>query len=200
VLGDHGRALHRAALGIDNSPVVSEHRRQSISQERTFAQDLSDAEALARELLRMSEHVAASLRGAGQVAQTVRVKLRYADFSTVTRQMRLEQPTDQGQRIYEAASGLFQKHWHARRPLRLLGLGVSGLLDRAGYQLELFDNSDHKRARLDRALDGIRGRFGRGAIQRASLARREPHLRDEDAHGATPSVEPGPESRKPPRN
>lgn len=200
VLGDHGRALRRAALGIDNSPVVSERWRQSISRERTFAQDLSDAETLARELLRMSEHVAASLRAAGQVAQTVRIKLRYTDFDTFTRQVRLDQPTDQGQQLYEAALGLFEEHWRTRRPLRLLGVGVSGLLEGAGYQLELFDDADQRRACLDRAVDEIRGRFGRDAIQRASLARRGSHSRDEDVSGVTPPAAPGPESRKPPHS
>ncbi len=172
VLGDHGAALRRAARGLDASPVKHRQRRQSISQEQTFAEDVSDPTVLARELLRMSEHVAASLRSAGQVAQTVRIKIRYADFATVTRQVSLEQPTDQGQRICEAAQELLDKHWRGRRPLRLLGVGVTGLIKGAGYQLHLFDDMDQRRALLDRTVDEIRGRFGRDAIQRASLTSR----------------------------
>jgi DNA polymerase-4 len=199
VLGDHGRGLHRASLGIDDSPVVSEHQRQSISQERTFSRDVDEPDVLAKELLRMSEHVAARLRSANQVAQTVRIKLRYADFTTLTRQVRLDQPTDQGQRVHEAAATLFHQHWRGR-PLRLLGVGVSGLLDGAGYQLDLFDDLDQRRASLDRALDTIRDRFGRDAIQRASLAKPGRRAEDDREDDATPPAEPAPRSPKPPHS
>ncbi len=200
VLGDRGRALRRAAMGVDSSPVTSDQRRQTISQERTYAEDLSDPEVLGRELLRMSENLAASLRAGGQVAQTVRIKLRYPDFATVTRQMRLERPTDQGQQIFKAAQQLLDKHWRRRRALRLLGVGVSGLLEGAGYQLELFDDTVQRRALLDRAVDEIRGRFGRDAIQRASLARWGKGSGENGSPDSTPPVERGPGSRKPPRS
>jgi len=199
VLGDHGRGLYRAALGIDAASVVSGHRRQSISQERTFAQDVSDRCVLAKELLRMSEHVASSMRTANQVAQTVRIKLRDADFTTLTRQVRLDQPTDQGQQVHAAAAALFKRHWKGR-PLRLLGVGVSGLLDGAGYQLDLFDDLDQRRARLDRTLDKIRDRFGYEVIQRASLAKREPRSNPVENDETRPPAEPEPGSRKPPHS
>ncbi|MGC9359435.1 MAG: DNA polymerase IV [Anaerolineae bacterium] len=200
VLGDHGAALRRAARGVDASPVKRHQQRQSISQERTFAEDVGDPTVLARELLRMSEHLAASLRSAGQVAQTVRIKIRYPDFATVTRQMRLEQPTDQGQQICEAAQELLDKHWRRTRSLRLVGVGVTGLIEGAGYQLELFDDADQRRALLNRTLDEIRERFGQDAIQRASLTKRAKDSEDGDAPSSIPRGGPEPGSRKPPHS
>jgi DNA polymerase-4 len=116
----------------------------------------------------MRARVGAGLRREGLVGQTVRIKMRYGDFTTVTRQVTLERPTDQTQVIYARAEELWRRNW-AQQPLRLIGLGAAGLLDGAGYQLDLFDDTDRRAIRLNRALDEIRERFGRGAIQRASL-------------------------------
>jgi DNA polymerase-4 len=127
---------------------------------------------LRRTLLSMSERLAGRLREDGLVAQTVRLKLRFPDFNTVTRQSRLEQPTDQGPVIYEAAQQLLRAHLPARRKVRLIGLSLTGLLEEGGYQLQLFDRSDQRRIDIDRAVDDIRERYGREAIVRASLLRK----------------------------
>jgi len=169
--GDAGHHLYRGARGIDAGRVQAGRERRSISQERTFGRDEGDERVLERTLLEMSEHVAARLRAEGLVAETVRLKLRTPAFVTSTRQAALAQPTDQGQAIYSAARELLAANWRPGQRLRLLGVGVSGLLDHSGYQLSLFDRSDQRRARLDRTLDEIRGRFGREAITRASLLR-----------------------------
>jgi len=180
--GDLGRGLYLNARGIDRRPVgdiarslrVHGSREQrSISQERTFSQDVGDRKILLRTLLSMTESVAARLRRRRLVAQTVRIKLRRADFTTFTRQQTLDQPTDQGQVIYERARRLLERNWREGQMLRLLGVGVSGLLDDAGYQLSLFDRTDQRRTRLNRALDDIQARFGREAITRASLLEEE---------------------------
>ena len=144
------------------------HERRSISQERTFAQDIADGETIYRTLLGMSEDLAARLRKHRLVAQTVRLKLRYPDFSTGTRQVTLPQPTDQGQVIHQAARALLRANWREGQLLRLLGLAVSGLLE-SGYQLRLLDQGDQRRIRLNEALDQIRDKFGHDAIVRASL-------------------------------
>lgn len=167
--GDAGRHLYRGARGIDMAPVQTVRERRSISQERTFGRDEGGRRVLERTLLAMSENVAARLREQGLVAETVRLKLRTPAFVTYTRQASLAQATDQGQVIYATALQLFQQNWRQGQQLRLLGVGVSGLLDHSGYQLNLFDHGDQRRTRLNRALDEIRRRFGRDAITRASL-------------------------------
>lgn len=167
--GKVGHRLYLAARGIDDSEVQVHHRRRSISQEMTFAQDTADVSLLHRRILAMSEKVASRLRRDGLVAQTVWIKMRYTDFTTFTRQLTLEHPTDQAGVIDDVARRLLDENWRQIRPLRLLGVGVSNLIGESGYQLRLFDRSDQRRARLNRALDDIRDRFGPDAIGRASL-------------------------------
>jgi DNA polymerase-4 len=180
--GEMGRSLYFGARGTDLNPVRISHERRSISQERTFARDIGDGETVRRLLLQMSEDLASSLRRQQLIAQTVRIKLRYPDFTTVTRQVTLAQPTDQGAVVLEAAQQLLAHNWHDGQLLRLFGVAVSGLLDGAGYQLSLFEQVDQKQIRLDKALDEIRDRFGRRAITRASLL--AGHHRNEDEQEA----------------
>ncbi len=166
--GNHGAELWRAAHGISDSPVTPEQEAKSLSREETFAQDIRDAVRLRRELLRMSDAVAARLRRHNLHARTVGIKLRYGDFSTYTRQATLPEPTDSGPVIYAQALALFEALWNPARAVRLLGVGAANLCQPA-HQLRLFEQSDRRQAQLDAALDAIRARFGEDAIQRASL-------------------------------
>ncbi len=179
VFGSHGRHQGEAAHGRDASPVVTEHEIKSLSREETFGRDTRDTALLARELLRLSDSVASGLRRHGLMARTVSLKLRYTDFSTLTRRRTLAEPTDSGPEIYAQAQSLLQAAWDKRRVVRLVGVGAAGLTETAG-QLKLFEADDadataarqavrERRARLDATLDGIRARFGDDAIQRASL-------------------------------
>ncbi|MHB0856905.1 MAG: DNA polymerase IV [Anaerolineae bacterium] len=167
--GEMGRRLCQSARGLDPGQVHETPERRSISQEVTFAQDVGDPATIHRSLLRMSEHIASRLRARGLVAETIRIKLRYPTFETITRQVTLPQPTDQGQRIHAAAHALLVGNWRPGDSLRLMGVGVSGLLGGSGYQFGLFDRTDHGRVRLNEALDQIRDRYGDRAITRASL-------------------------------
>ncbi len=169
MFGENGRFLALSARGIDHSRVTPSHERRSLSQEVTFARDVGDARTIRGALLSLSENVAARLREEHLVAQTVRLKLRYPDFVTITRQATLAQPTDQGQVIYAQARQLLDQNWRAGQLLRLIGVAASGLLESAGYQLDLFDRSDQRRIQLNEALDRIRARYGHRAITRASL-------------------------------
>ncbi len=181
--GDGGAWLYRSSLGIDPSTVSTDRERRSISHETTFAQDIAEREPLRRTILEMSDHLASQLRDRGLVGSTVRLKLRTAAFDTFTRQCALEQPTDQAEVINSAAVQLLDANWAPGRRLRLIGVGVSGLLDGAGYQLDLFDGRDQRAIKLANALDEIRGRFGSRAITRASLLKRsqaEPDRSDDD--------------------
>jgi len=162
-----GEGLFRSSHGVDDSPVSPEHEAKSISREETFAQDIRDAELLRRELLRLSDEVAWRLRKHNLQARTVNLKLRYGDFSTLTRQATPADPVDSGPVIYSHMLALFEKTWD-RRPLRLVGVGGSNLVQ-PGRQLRLFEQEDRRQAQLDAALDWIRARYGAAAIRRASL-------------------------------
>lgn len=163
----HGETLWRAAHGIDDSPVTPEHEAKSLSREETFARDIADATVLHRELLRLSDQVAWRLRRHGLQGRTVALKLRYADFTTLTRQTTLPELTDSAPVIYAQALALFEGVWN-HRPVRLLGVGVSGLMP-AGRQLGLFEQADRRQEQLEAALDRIRAKYGERAIQRAAL-------------------------------
>ncbi len=107
--GENGRDLARRARGEDESPVVTSHERKSISQETTFARDVSDDKALADTLRELSADVGRHLRKKGLAGTTVRLKLRWPDFTTLTRQLTLPQPTDQDEQIYATALNLLGK-------------------------------------------------------------------------------------------
>jgi DNA polymerase-4 len=135
--GKQGGALVRQAQGIDLHPVVTEHRVKSVSHERTFSSDLSDPETIEQELHHLSELVAERLVKSSFVARTVGIKLRYSDFTTLTRQMTLDVPTDDEKQIFQAALTLVQRTWQRGRPVRLLGVSARHLSTPAG-QLPLW--------------------------------------------------------------
>ncbi len=163
--GENGRDLARRARGIDDSPVSSGHEAKSVSQETTFARDVSDDKQLADTIRKLSAQVGHRLRRAGIAGLTVKLKLRWPDFTTLTRQVTLAQPTDQDEEIYHLALDLMGKVRQKGKPVRLIGVGVSGL----GVplrQLGLWDEESEKSRRLQEALDTVRARFGDKAIQR----------------------------------
>lgn len=170
LFGDWGIELAARARGEDRRPVDEAHSRRSLSAERTFFEDLSSEQELKRALLQLSERVGRRLRKAGLAGWTVRIKLRWPDFTTITRQLRLDQPTDQDAEIYAAATSLFGQNWRKGRAVRLLGVGLSDL-GPPMRQLELFDDSWMHDQRLLHAVDEIRDRFGSEALRRAGQLR-----------------------------
>lgn len=178
LFGERGLELASQARGEDDRPVVEEHEAKSMSSETTFTRDLADGHELDQTLRSQSEEVGRRLREAQLAGRTVRIKLRWSDFSTITRQARLRQPTDQDGEIYRAARTLFDGAWRAGRPVRLLGVGVSGL-EAPVRQLGLFDRSWEQDERLLKAVDQIRARFGDQALRRAGgLSRKQPRKPD----------------------
>jgi DNA polymerase-4 len=120
--GSHGAEMARQANGIDARPVATEHERKSVSQERTFHRDLRDEQALRRKLWDLSQSVAEHLQSTDLATTTVAVKLRYSDFTTITRQTTLDVPTNDAKRIYRVARALLHHAWDQARPVRLLGI------------------------------------------------------------------------------
>ena len=128
--------LRDRARGIDPRELETSTERISISQEETFARDIADRERLHDELRRMAERLAEHLRARGQTARTVTTKLRYPDFAIRTRSTSLPAGTDDGDRIGELACALLDRALRDRPgPLRLVGVGVSGLAEHAQLQL-----------------------------------------------------------------
>ncbi len=125
--GKNGRDLSLHARGIDDHPVVTSHEARSISQEVTFARDIRDVDELKNTLRTLSQGVGRSLREAGLCCNTVRLKFRWPDFRTTTRQFTLSTPTDSDDEIFRVALQLFEKLWKPRQAVRLLGVGASKL-------------------------------------------------------------------------
>lgn len=138
--GKNGSDLAKHARGIDDRPISTSHEVKSISQETTFARDLADKTRLLATLQSLSSRVAARLQKSKLSGSTIKLKIRWPDFTTITRQMTLTQPTDQDAEIYNAAAHLFAREWKPGKAVRLLGVGVSGL-QQASRQLGLWDVS-----------------------------------------------------------
>jgi len=164
--GKIGQSLALRARGIDNRPVVTETETQSISREVTFAQDVSAVDELQRTLLRLTRDVGWRLRRTGLRAGTIKLKLRWSDFTTLSRQVTLESPTTQDQVILQAAEDLLAQAWHGQ-PVRLIGVGLSNLQSPA-TQLSLWDTGEDKGQDLQQALDALRKRYGSDVVRRAS--------------------------------
>jgi DNA polymerase IV len=162
--GKYGFDLARHARGIDDSPVVVEHEVKSISQETTFDKDTSDRKKLIDTLQSLSAQVAYRLRNEGVCALTVRIKLRWPDFRTHTRQITLTQPTDQDGIILAAAIKLFDGLWENGRAVRLIGVGAAQLSEPV-QQMSLWDTPTEKEHRLLTAMDELRQRYGKNAIR-----------------------------------
>jgi len=171
--------LLQLAFGDDPREVETSREEATISREHTFDVDCRDAAQLERTLRELVDDVGRRLRADGRFATVGRLKLRWSDFSTITRQQHLKTPTDQADIVYGLAIDLLHRNLPSGQLLRLLGLAVSDLIEEGGYQLSLLDSNDQKQIKLSRAVDLIRERYGRRAISRASLLRRSRHDDDE---------------------
>ena len=163
--GASGEVLQRFASGVDERKVEPPGEAKSISRETTFAQDTRNRPQLEATLRYLSERVGGELREPNKQACCVTLKLRYADFTTITRSRTLSQPFDADQTIFETGLGLLKKALSQdKRAVRLIGIGVSHLT-KPGSQLSMWDSSALKLGQLNRAIDRIRQKYGFTAIQ-----------------------------------
>ena len=168
-----GDRLHDLAWGRDERGVVPDAVEKSIGNEETFARDIDDPEMIHREILRLAQKVAARVRRQGHLGRTVVLKVRFADFTTITRSRTLDTPTDVGQVIYTTAVELYAALRLQRARIRLVGVRLEGLLDAATRVEQLiFDDSaadpaDRRAAEV--AADRLRERFGRDVVRPARL-------------------------------
>jgi DNA polymerase IV len=162
-----GRQLWELSQGIDPRPVVPDLAAKSIGSEDTFDEDLESHELLPH-VHSQSLRVGRRLRRAGCKARVVQLKLKLSDFSLLTRQTTIEDPTDDGQTIYRAAAELLGR-LELRQRVRLTGVSAHGIVA-AQEQLSLFAAAPDRSERLNAALDRITDRFGRGAVLTADVA------------------------------
>ncbi len=167
--------LHDLAWGRDPRRVQAGADEKSVGHEMTFSEDVVDAGVINRELLRMSNMVAVRLRKHGLRARTVVLKLRYEDFTTITRSRTIAEPTDLGRQIYEEVRAIHEG-LRNDRPVRLVGVRAEQLQDPQGTLQALWDDSEGWRE-AEQVMDAASARFGRGAVTPARLLRHDPHER-----------------------
>ncbi|MBK1634035.1 hypothetical protein CKO31_25610 [Thiohalocapsa halophila] len=171
-----GTQAHVQVQGIADDRVYPAGERKSISKETTFSEDVTDPVVLQDTLRWAAQEVGYLARHAGRKGLVVTLKIRFRPFETHTRSRTLKAPTDYDLELYRVAWALFQAESWAGRPVRLIGIGISGWDQaQASVQRDLFDadpaEADPALARVDTTLDAIQDRFGRGTIQRG-LSRR----------------------------
>ncbi len=164
VLGKNGITIWNRAQGIDNSPVVPYTERKSISSERTYDKDTIDISKVSASLIAMGEKLCYQLRMGDKLTGCVSIKIRYSDFSTTSKQMRIGY-TNADHIIIPLIKGLFDKVYNRRILIRLVGVRFTDLVGGA-YQMNLFDENE-KSLNLYSSMDKIRNRFGANSVMRA---------------------------------
>ncbi len=170
LFGSSGERYWQLAHGIDDRRVTPDREAKSISNETTFAEDIADLDILRAWLVELVEQVGRRLRRHDIKGRTVDLKVRYADFTTITRSLTLPEPTNITQDLLNAGLELLTRRLPPRAlSVRLLGFGVTKLDDSGRTQQQLFDQPDRQRNQeLDRVADQITAKFGKLAIRRGA--------------------------------
>lgn len=180
-IGEAGaERLHELSWGRDPRPVTPGRDEKSIGHETTFETDRTDAGELHRVLLQLADGVGQRLRRSGVLGRTIAIKLRFADFTTITRSRTLGEPTDVSRRIYEAARELYDQANSSARPVRLIGVRAEQLVGDGGSALGLWDDDEDWRE-AEQTVDAITERFGAGAVRPAALLK--PAIQRRFGHG-----------------
>ncbi len=165
LFGENGRDLWRHAQGIDNRPIVTEYETKSISQETTFNVDVRDEKTLEKTLREQSSEVARQLRKNDLAGKTVKLKIRWSDFTTLTRQVTLPTSTDNDDEIFRTAIKLMKTVRKPNQAVRLIGVGVSGI-GAPVRQLSLWDAGSEKSRKLQDVIDQLQEKYGKDVIHK----------------------------------
>ena len=168
ILGNQAEEVLKLAQGIDNREVESGREAKSISAEETFADDIIDEETLLKVLFHQVEQVSHRLRADGLEGKTITLKIRYKDFTTITRSHTMSEFTNTTKLLQESATIVFEE-WYKKSAakIRLLGFGVSNLrAEGSGQQLLFSDPNNKKQKTIDAVFDKIRGKYGDDALMR----------------------------------
>lgn len=169
LFGENGRDLSRHAKGIDERAIETERETKSISQEITFSRDVRDDKVLEKTLHEQSKEVARQLRKNELAGSTIKLKIRWPDFTTVTRQKTLNQRTDQEEEIANAALELLKVVRKPNQYVRLIGVGVSGI-GAPIRQLGLWDVDSEKSRKLQEAVDVLKEKYGSKVIHKGEYS------------------------------
>jgi DNA polymerase-4 len=165
--GKFGDDLARRAMGIDDSPIQTSYAVKSVSNETTFARDITDEQIIYETLHKLSESVGRRLRKKNLAGNTVKLKLRWQNFTTLTRQKTMPYPTNDDREIYTTVKELFNTVLKKGKPVRLLGVGVTQF-STPPKQLSLWDTRNKRDIQLLSAVDVLRERYGKNTIMRGS--------------------------------
>jgi len=169
--GKHGMKMHLLSKGVDEREVVPERDAKSVGHEDTFETDIIDPSPAKKELLALAHRVAHRMRQDKVTGETVTLKVKYSDFTLITRSATLPEATDDASVIYSTACTLLEKTAVGKRPVRLLGISVSNLSGEPESQLSLFlgEKGPAKKSKLNTALDSIQEKFGDKCIRPGTL-------------------------------
>lgn len=165
VLGKNGKTIWKRANGIDHQPIIAFHERKSLSTERTYNKDTIDMEKLKTTIFAMAENLAYQLRKGNKLAGTISVKIRYSDFNTYNKQIKIPY-TSADHIIIPKVLELFKNLYQRRLLIRLVGVKVSDIVS-GNYQINLFDDTEQM-LKLYNAMDTVRDKYGELSIMRAS--------------------------------
>lgn len=165
VFGKNGREIWKKANGIDNRELIQYHERKSISNERTFGQDTTDITKLRTTISAMAENLAYQLRSGQKLTSCIAVKIRYSDFNTYTKQLKIPY-TSADHILMPQVLDLFDQLYNRRLLIRLVGVRFSSLVS-GNYQMSLFEDTQ-RTAELYKAMDRIRNKYGSRSVMRAS--------------------------------
>ena len=165
LFGENGRELWRHAQGIDNRPIVTEFETKSISQETTYNVDVRDEKTLEKTLREQSTEVAKQLRKNDLAGRTVKLKIRWSDFTTLSRQTTLPTSTDSDDEIFHTAVKLMKAVRKPNQAVRLIGVGVSGI-GAPVRQLSLWDVGSEKSRKLQEVVDQLQDKYGKSIIKK----------------------------------
>ncbi|TXE20367.1 DNA polymerase IV [Psychroserpens burtonensis] len=164
-LGANGMTIWKRAQGIDNATLIPFHERKSISTERTFNKDTIDTTRLRTTVFAMAENLAFQLRRANKLAGTLSIKIRYSDFNTYSKQIKITY-SSADHTIIPKALELFEKLYNRRLLVRLVGVKFTDIVS-GNYQINLFDDTEQL-LNLYSAMDHVREKYGDLSIMRAS--------------------------------
>ena len=170
VLGQaSGASLYELAWGRDYRDVITEHAEKSISASQTFDVDLYQPEEILKEFLRLTEKSADRMRAKGLAANTISIKVRFADFKTISRSKTLDLPTTGTQEIFEVAKSLYLSLDLDRVLVRLVGVSLDSLVENDDVTQMVLGERTSSWQQADRAIDRVKAKFGSGSLRPARL-------------------------------